>query len=98
MRTVLIFLLLCTPALAHDSGHPELDEWFNRLKSGEGLCCSFADGFAVSDVASCRAVWAMAVFGRHMTARKANMQRRPSWSRAAAIRDLARHPPPGSCR
>ena len=45
MRIVLILLLLCTPP-----GHPELDEWFNRLASGRGLCCSFADGFAVSDV------------------------------------------------
>ena len=51
MRIVLIFLLLlCTPALAHDPGRPELNEWFNRLASGRGLCCSFADGFAVSDV------------------------------------------------
>ncbi len=50
MRIVLIFLLLCSPALAHDPGHPELDEWFNRLTSGRGLCCSFRDGFAVSDV------------------------------------------------
>jgi hypothetical protein len=50
MRIVLILLLLCTPALAHDPGHPELDEWFNRLASGRGLCCSFTDGFAVSDV------------------------------------------------
>jgi hypothetical protein len=45
MRIVLIFLLLCTPALAHDPSHPELNEWFNRLASGKGLCCSFADGF-----------------------------------------------------
>jgi hypothetical protein len=50
MRIVLIFLLLCTPALAHDPSHPELNEWFNRLASGKGLCCSFADGFVVSDV------------------------------------------------
>jgi hypothetical protein len=50
MRIILIFLLLCSPALAHDAGRPELDEWFNRLASGKGLCCSFADGFAVSDV------------------------------------------------
>jgi ABC-type uncharacterized transport system substrate-binding protein len=46
----LIFLLLCTPALAHDPSHPELNEWFNRLASGKGLCCSFADGVVVSDV------------------------------------------------
>ena len=50
MRIVLIFLLLCTPALAHDPSHPELNEWFNRLASGKGLCCSFADGSFVSDV------------------------------------------------
>src|SRR6478735_7106142 len=50
MRIVLILLLLCTPALAHDPGRPELDGSFNTLKSGEGLCCSFADGFAISDV------------------------------------------------
>ena len=50
MRIVLIFLLLCTPALAHDASRPELNEWFNKLASGMGLCCSFADGFAVSDV------------------------------------------------
>ena len=49
MRIVPIFLLLCTPAIAHDAGHPELNEWFNRLTSGRGLCCSFADGYAVED-------------------------------------------------
>jgi hypothetical protein len=50
MRFVLIFLLLCTRALAHDPNHPELNDWFNKLQSAKGLCCSFADGFAVSDV------------------------------------------------
>jgi hypothetical protein len=50
MRIVLIVLLLCTPALAHDARRPELNEWFNRLASGRGLCCSFADGLAISDV------------------------------------------------
>jgi hypothetical protein len=50
MRIVLILLLLCTPALAHDPSRPELNGWFNKLQSGRGLCCSFADGFAVSDV------------------------------------------------
>ena len=46
MRIVLILLLLCTPALAHDPGHPELDEWFNRLNPAGAmlfvrgrLCC-----------------------------------------------------------
>ena len=50
MRTVLILLLLYSPALAHDASHPELNDWFNRLQSGRGLCCSFADGSAVRDV------------------------------------------------
>jgi hypothetical protein len=50
MRIVLIFLLLCTSALAHDASRSELNEWFNKLASGRGLCCSFADGFAISDV------------------------------------------------
>jgi hypothetical protein len=36
MRIVLIFLLLRTPARAHDRSHPELNEWFNRLASGKG--------------------------------------------------------------
>jgi hypothetical protein len=50
VRIVLILLLLCIPAFVHDPGHPELNDWFDRLTSGRGLCCSFADGFAVSDV------------------------------------------------
>jgi hypothetical protein len=50
IRVVLIFLRLCSPAFAHDASRPELNEWFNKLASGMGLCCSFADGFAVSDV------------------------------------------------
>jgi hypothetical protein len=49
MRIVLIFLLLCTPALAHDASRPELNNWFDHLASGKGLCCSFADGQAVAD-------------------------------------------------
>jgi hypothetical protein len=27
-----------------------LKPWFNRLASGKGLCCSFADGFSVAQV------------------------------------------------
>jgi hypothetical protein len=49
MRIVLILLLLCSPALAHDSSRPDLNNWFDRLASGKGLCCSFADGLAVAD-------------------------------------------------
>jgi hypothetical protein len=49
-RLALIVLLLCTPALAHDAGRPELNSWFDHLTSGRGLCCSFADGTALADV------------------------------------------------
>jgi hypothetical protein len=37
---------------ARDDGryaHSPLKPWFDGLKSGKGLCCSDADGFAVSD-------------------------------------------------
>ena len=47
---VIFFAVFVTPTLAHDPGHPELNTWFDHLASGKGLCCSFADGFAVSDV------------------------------------------------
>jgi hypothetical protein len=36
MRIVLIFLLLCTPALAHDPSHPELNEWFTDSLPARG--------------------------------------------------------------
>lgn len=48
-RLALILLLLCTPALAHDANHPELNSWFDHLSSGNGLCCAFVDGRAVAD-------------------------------------------------
>ena len=38
---------------ARDDGrfaNSPLKEWFDRLASGKGLCCSFADGFSVQDV------------------------------------------------
>jgi hypothetical protein len=40
-------------ALARDDGRyasSPLKSWFDRLASGKGLCCSFADGFRVDDV------------------------------------------------
>ena len=49
MRIVLIFLLLCSPVLAHDASRPELNRWFNNLASGRGLCCSLTDGVTVAD-------------------------------------------------
>jgi len=40
-------------AAARDDGryaNSPLKSWFDRLASGNGLCCSFADGFRVDDV------------------------------------------------
>jgi hypothetical protein len=34
---------------AHDHNRPELNRWFDSLKSGKGPCCSDADGYAVAD-------------------------------------------------
>jgi hypothetical protein len=39
--------------LARDDGryaNSPLKSWFDKLASGKGLCCSFADGFRVDDV------------------------------------------------
>jgi hypothetical protein len=38
---------------ARDDGrfaNSPLKPWFDRLASGKGLCCSFADGFSVAKV------------------------------------------------
>lgn len=48
---VLIMLLLCTPALAHDHKRPDLNDWYNSLKSSNGnLCCTNMDGTALDDI------------------------------------------------
>ena len=42
-----------TVALARDDGryaNSPLKSWFDRLASGNGLCCSLADGFRVDNV------------------------------------------------
>lgn len=50
VRWLLALLLLMTvPALAHDPGRPDLNDWFNRLSSEQGLCCSNNDGETVAD-------------------------------------------------
>ena len=36
IRIVLILLLLCSPAFAHDASRPELNNWFDHLSSGKG--------------------------------------------------------------
>src|SRR5260370_41934511 len=44
--------VLAGSAMARDDGRyagSPLKPWFDTLKSGKGLCCSDADGFAVSD-------------------------------------------------
>ena len=43
------------PSWARDDGRyakmdPNMHAWFDRLASGKGLCCSFADGFSIADV------------------------------------------------
>jgi hypothetical protein len=49
-KTVIAFLLVfCGPAVAHDHERPELNSWFNTLKSEKGPCCSFHEGVAVAD-------------------------------------------------
>ncbi len=54
-RLVLFLGLALLPAglvMARDDGryaNSPLKPWFDSLRSGRGLCCSDADGFAVSD-------------------------------------------------
>ena len=46
-------ILLPAQLVARDDGrfaNSPLKPWFDRLASGKGLCCSFADGFSVQDV------------------------------------------------
>ena len=56
MRTIIavaLALALVMPASARDGGRfaaSPLKPWFDQLKSGKGLCCSFADGVTVEDV------------------------------------------------
>ena len=45
--------LVPSQLFARDDGRfadSPLKPWFDRLASGKGLCCSFADGFSVQDV------------------------------------------------
>ena len=45
----IFFAIFVVPAFAHDPIHPELNDWFDRLSSKKGLCCSFADRQTVAD-------------------------------------------------
>ena len=45
--------LVPTTTIARDDGryaNNPLKAWFDKLASGKGLCCSFADGVSVEDV------------------------------------------------
>ena len=55
MRVLLAAALIAMSSLAaaRDDGRfagSPLREWFNKLASGRGLCCSFADGVSIRDV------------------------------------------------
>lgn len=46
----MFLIFMCVSALAHDAQRPELNKWFDGLKSGSGApCCSNADGNVVID-------------------------------------------------
>ncbi len=50
---IALFVGLATSASARDDGryaNDPLKDWFDHLASDKGMCCSFADGFSVSDV------------------------------------------------
>ena len=50
---VAVLVGLSNSAFARDDGRyadNPLKYWFDNLSSGNGMCCSFADGFSVSDV------------------------------------------------
>jgi hypothetical protein len=50
---LIFFLSAPVPVQARDDGryaNTPLHAWFDHLASGNGLCCSFADGFSVQDV------------------------------------------------
>jgi len=52
MALVAAAAALAGNAIARDDGryaNSALKPWFDTLKSGKGLCCSDAEGFAVSD-------------------------------------------------
>lgn len=52
--TLVWIMAMTLAALARDLdgryAQSPLKQWFDQLKSGKGLCCSFADGFSVRDV------------------------------------------------
>jgi len=52
LAAALVALVLLASAFAHAAGqYPDskLHTWFDGLRSGKGLCCSFADGRTLAD-------------------------------------------------
>jgi hypothetical protein len=50
---VVLLVAFCSPGFSGDNGryaNDPLKYWFDHLSSGNGMCCSFADGRSVSDV------------------------------------------------
>jgi len=55
LAVIIVWIAIFVPSglYARDDGrftNSPLKPWFDRLASGKGLCCSFADGFSVQDV------------------------------------------------
>jgi hypothetical protein len=53
LLALFIDVFTCAGLSAHDNGRfaaSPLKEWFDRLASSKGLCCSFADGVSIEDV------------------------------------------------
>lgn len=55
LAIMVVFAAIILPASARDNGqyaqaNPEIKNWFNKLSSKRGNCCSDADGTALSDV------------------------------------------------
>ncbi|MGY3614471.1 hypothetical protein [Bradyrhizobium sp. USDA 10063] len=46
---VVLSIFAFGPAHAHDSGHPELNHWYESLRSGKGPCCDGTDAKRVDD-------------------------------------------------
>ena len=45
----LLFLIPIGRLSAHDHNRPELNSWFEHLRSGKGPCCDGADALSIDD-------------------------------------------------
>jgi hypothetical protein len=72
-----IALLLASTSLALAGGdwkNSPLHHWFDSLASKKGLCCSFADGVAISDVD-----WGTEVLDKPITLADGTQERNVYW-------------------